>query len=268
MRHVGSAVSVLKEYQHDFESVDLERDDDGVLTATLHTNGGSLVWGTTIHRELPEALARIGSDRETKVVILTGAGDAFCARADESLMQLGSTPGGWDRISWEAKRMLENLLALEVPVVGAVNGPARIHAELVALSDIVLASETAYFQDLPHLPFGVVPGDGVHVVWPALLGPNRGRYFLLTGEKIDASEAHRLNIVGEVLAPDALMGRARELAGQLAKKPVLTLRSARVLLTQRLKRMILDDLGAGLSLEGLTLMDARARDSGGMVEKV
>jgi enoyl-CoA hydratase/carnithine racemase len=100
-------------------------------------------------------------------------------------------------------------------VIGAVNGQARIHAELAVLSDIVLAAETAIFPDAAHFPNGVVPGDGVHVAWPLLLGPNRGRYFLLTGEEISAQQALSLNFVAEVLPPGRLLPRAREL-GQSA----------------------------------------------------
>jgi enoyl-CoA hydratase/carnithine racemase len=59
-----------------------------------------------------------------------------------------------------------NLLDIEVPVIAAVNGPALIHAEIPVLSDIVICSEKAEFQDAPHFANGVVPGDGVHVVWP------------------------------------------------------------------------------------------------------
>jgi enoyl-CoA hydratase/carnithine racemase len=79
-----------------------------------------------------------------------------------------------------------------------VNGPVNIHAELAVLSDIVLASENAAFQDAPHFPNGLVPADGVHVIWPYLLGRNRGRYFLLTGERLSAQEALRLGVVAEV----------------------------------------------------------------------
>src|ERR1700737_4584120 len=92
----------------------------------------------------------------------------------------------WDHIYKDAKHLLMNLLDIEVPVIAAVNGPALIHAELAVLSDIVIASENAEFQDGPHFPNGVVPGDGVHVVWPLVLGINRGRYFLLSGQKLSA----------------------------------------------------------------------------------
>ena len=81
------------------------------------------------------------------------------------------------------------MLDIEVPMIAAVNGPARIHAEIPVLCDIVLASEDAVFQDLPHFINGTVARDGVHLVWPLLLGLNRGRYFLLTGQELSAQQA-------------------------------------------------------------------------------
>src|SRR5258705_280740 len=79
-------------------------------------------------------------------------------------------PDYWDRIYIEGKDLLMNLLDIPVPVIGAVNGPAFIHAELVTMSDIVIASDTAIFADLAHFPGGTVPSDGVHVWWEMLLG--------------------------------------------------------------------------------------------------
>ena len=103
-----------------------------------------------------------------------------------------------------------------MPVIAAVNGPALVHSEYILTCDIVLASETAVFQDMPHLNFRLVPGDGVHVLWPHVLGPVRGRYFLMTQQKIAAEEALRLGVVNEVLPHDALMA-ARPGAGPAAR---------------------------------------------------
>ena len=110
-----------------------------------------------------------------------------------------------------------NLLDIEVPVIAAVNGPVNIHAEIAVLSDIVLAADHAAFADAPHFPNGLVPGDGVHVIWPYLLGRNRGRYFLLTGQRLSAQEALQLGVVSEVMPASRLLPRARELARQILK---------------------------------------------------
>jgi enoyl-CoA hydratase/carnithine racemase len=139
-------------------------------------------------------------------------------------------------------------------VIAAVKGPATIHAELAVLSDIVLAAEHAEFADLAHGPTGVVPGDGVHTVWPMLLGPNRGRYFLLTGQRLSAQEALRLGVVGEVLPAEQLMPRARQLAAQLASLPVRMLRYTRMLLVRDLRKRLRDELEVGLALEALAMI--------------
>ena len=145
-------------------------------------------------------------------------------------------------------------LSSAVPVIGAVNGPATIHAELAVLSDIVLAADHAVFADLAHVLNGVVPGDGVHTVWPMLLGPNRGRYFLLTGEQISAAEAQRLGAVAEVLPLDQLMPRARELATRLAQNPTRMLRHTRSVLVRHLRKRMADELGFGLGAEALATL--------------
>jgi enoyl-CoA hydratase/carnithine racemase len=160
----------------------------------------------------------------------------------------------WMRIHREALDLLNNLLAIPVPMIAAVNGPALIHAELAVLCDIVLAADTAEFADLAHVPGGAVPGDGVHTVWPMLLGPNRGRYFLMTGERIGAAEAKVLGVVGEVLPPDALMARAREHGERLAALPATMLRHTRTLLTREIRRRLMDELPSGLAHEGLTML--------------
>src|SRR5207245_10440162 len=120
------------------------------------------------------------------------------------------------------------------PVISAINGPAWRHSEIPVLCDILLAAETAQFQVSAHFTSDVVPGDGMHIVYPLLLGMNRGRYFLLTGQTLDAAEALRLGLVAEVLPADKLLARAWELADDLVRKPTLLLRYPRLRFTASL----------------------------------
>ncbi len=138
-------------------------------------------------------------------------------------------------------------------MISAVNGPAARHAELPVMCDIVLAAEDATFQDSAHYVGGLVPGDGVHVVFPMIMGLNRGRYFLLTGQVLDANQALEAGLVNEVLPRDELLPRAWELARQLMRQPEMNRRYARLLLTEQLRRQINELLPYGLALEGLAI---------------
>lgn len=251
----------LKDYADKFSCITFSR-EDGVLEMTMHTRGGPAQWGTSLsslHKELGEAFALLALDRDNKVVILTGTGDSFITQFDEQ-ENFAETDMShmWARIHQEGLELLNNLLAIPVPMIAAVNGPALIHAELAVMCDIVLAASHAEFADVAHVPGGTVPGDGVHVVWPMLLGPNRGRYFLLTGERIGAEEARGLGVVGEVLEPDALMPRAREHARRLAALPGPMLRHTRAILTREMRQRMVAELSAGLAHEGLAMLSYSA----------
>ncbi len=231
----------------------VDRDAAGVLTLRLHSDGGICVWGAGPHAELADLLGLVAQDREARVVVLTGTGEEFIRLPEGGprwLSRGGLAPSGWDRVIREGNRLIHNLLDVEVPMVAAVNGPALVHCELALLCDVVIASPTAVFGDAAHFPGGLVPGDGMQVLWPMLLGPNRGRHLLLTGATLDAAEAKALGVVGEVVADP--LARAREVAEGLARNNPALLRSTRAVLTRPLKRAMADDLHLGLALEAFT----------------
>jgi len=242
-------MSAFDDYAGAFEHVSMRR-EDGILELTLHSEGKSLVWGSAPHTELGHCFARVGCDPENKVIILTGTGENFIAELDRSWAR-EMTPELWAEIYAHGRRLLMNLLEVEVPMIAAVNGPATVHAELALLCDIVMASQEATFKDAPHFRFGTVPGDGVHLVWPLLLGMNRGRHFLLTGKKFSADEALSLGLVAEVMPREQLLDRAWEQARDLAQRPMITLRYTRLAITQLLKQALQANLSHGLALEGL-----------------
>jgi enoyl-CoA hydratase/carnithine racemase len=228
--------------------------EDGILQITLHSDGEDLVWNPITHQEITYLLADVGADLENKVVILTGTGDTFihhhCLPAAEAMPSQ-------QQIHRNVVKLLLNHLDVQVPMIAAINGPATIHAELGLLCDIVLASEAATFQDAPHFSSGIVPGDGVQLVWPRLLGLNRARYFLLTGQTLSSSQALELGVVNEVLPKDELLPRAWELARMFAVKPELTLRLTRQALLHDIKRAVLDTVPLGITLEMWAMTEHR-----------
>jgi enoyl-CoA hydratase/carnithine racemase len=215
------------------------------------------VWDWKAHDEMSDAFADIAGDREIRVLIHTGTGENYNANwgpdpSDKPMYLAMDGQRGLEKLdekAWYGRMLIENVLSIDVPMITAVNGPCNIHSEIPLLSDIVLASDNAYFQDLPHFPRGMVPGDGQHVIWPAIVGRNRARYFLLTGKKLSAQEALEWGAISEVLPKDRLLDRAWELARELAKCPPLTLRYTRMLFTQDLKRAFLNELNHGIARE-------------------
>ena len=242
------------DYATKYQTIRMER-RDGILQMTFHTDGGPLQWGLLPHGEFPQAFRDVGADPENKVVILTGTGDVFSGPRAAGGTGMRSTPAQWDRVYWEGKHLLMSLLDIEVPMISAINGPAWRHSEIPLLCDIVLAADDVRFQDSAHFPNGMVPGDGMHIIYPLLLGWNRGRYFLLTGQILDAAKALELGLVSELLPRPDLLPRAWALAEQIARQPALLLRYTRVLFTQPLKKQLVDYLGYGLALEGLSVVD-------------
>lgn len=238
-----------------FDTIAITR-QDGIVELRLHHRGGPALWAPWggLHRELGRAFAGIAADADVRAVIITGTGEDFCAGFDTGVAPPPLSPAMWDVILREGRDLLTNLLAIEVPVIAAVHGAAFVHAEIPLLADIVLASETARFADKAHAIAGVVPGDGVHIVWPMLLGPNRGRYFLLTGQEIAAREALSLGLVGEVLPADRLTDRAWEHARAIAARPPLANRYTRLLLTRHLKERLAAELEQGLTMEGMAVL--------------
>ncbi len=175
------ALIKFDDYAKKYHHIKMER-RDGILQMTLHTNDAELKWGMGPHEELSYAFNDVARDHENRCVIITGTGDAFCAEVDAGKgrgvpitgdgapQPAGVRATTWDHIYNDAKYLLMNHLNIEVPMIAAVNGPALIHAELAVLCDIVIASPNAAFQDAPHFPNGIVPGDGVHIDMAARAG--------------------------------------------------------------------------------------------------
>jgi enoyl-CoA hydratase/carnithine racemase len=247
----------FEEYSALYKTIQMRR-EAGVLEMKFHSEGAPLRWTLQgSHRDFEGAFLDVGRDPENEIIIMTGVGDEFSGPT----VEFGGDPARralrasqWDPMQLEGKRLIMNLLEIEVPVISAINGPATRHPEVPLLADIVLASDDTVIQDSAHFRGGMVPGDGVHVAFPAVMGLNRARYFLMTGQSIDAQTALQWGLVNEVLPKAKLLDRAWEWARTLLKQPALVRRYTRMLMTQPIREEMTRQLAFGFALEGLARM--------------
>ena len=246
---------------NEYRYVKLER-RNGIMQMTLHTDGGPLRWSLDAQVELAAAFAEVGGDRENRVVILTGTGKEFSGpRLDPNAPFFHGTqltPSGVYHVFRNARRLVNALLDVEAPMIAAVNGPAKRHADLALMCDIVIGADDVTFEDTAHFHNGgIVPGDGINVVYTLLLGLNRARYLMLTGQVLSAREAKDLGLVAELMPRDELLPRAWALAEQLAKKSDILLRYTRMVLTHPLRKALDEGLQYYLAMEKLSTLDKR-----------
>jgi len=179
-----------------------------------------------MYDELLSALAEIGKDDGTRVLILTGAGRAFCSGYDFNtrfFRGLRATEHVQRQVRdgvMEAGQPILALRRLAKPIIAAVNGYAIAGGFSLALaSDIIVASEKAKFSE-GHISFASHPDCGTTHFLPRLLGTGRAFEFILTGKTIDAKEAEKIGLVNRVVAPEELERVAKELAQAIAKTPL------------------------------------------------
>ncbi len=166
--------------------------------------------------ELSSHLQEIQSDPRVGCLIITAAGKAFSAGAD--IFEYGEMKSIHDFIEFTnfGNKLYDSIVASEKPVIAAVNGYALGGGfELALACDIIVASENATFG-LPEIKIGLIPGGGGTQRLPALVGSKVARELLMTGDSITAQEAHRLNIVSDVVAPERLMEESEALATKIA----------------------------------------------------
>jgi enoyl-CoA hydratase/carnithine racemase len=251
---------VFDQYKDKFPHIKMERSDEGILLMTLHNGeGGEFEWSFDNHHEISYVWRDVGGDPENKVIILTGSGNAFLRREylhagaiDRSGMDDAANRAvEWIDAHGHGKRLEWDLMEIEQPMIAALNGPCSIHAEIPLLCDIVLAAEHTILADAVHFEFGLVPGDGVQTIFPLLMGFNRARYFMLTGQQLPAETCLEWGLFNEVLPREDVLPRAYDLARLILKSPPMTVRLFRPVLMQQVKRQMLESVTHGLLAEGL-----------------
>src|ERR1700756_1149640 len=228
-----------------------------VATVTLNRPAQLNAVNAALHHEFEQIWLDLAEDRDVNAILLTGAGKAFSVGGDLTSRDKPTKDkgrGGRRIVMADGRRVIENLLDVEQPIVAAINGDALGFAANVALlSDITVVSETAKLADT-HVALGAVAGDGGAVIWPLLIGPNRAKEFLMLGDTISGADAARIGLVNYAVPAAQVVPKAKELAQRLADGPTWAIRWSKLAVNKWLKQQANLIMDAGLAYEAVSLM--------------
>lgn len=220
---------------------------DRILCLTLNRPDRMNAVNPALHTELTRIFADIKRDNDIQVVTLTGAGKAFCAGAD--LKEPVPDRQTMDRVFVEAREILLNILEIDKPIIAGVNGPAAgLGATLALFPDIVIASDRARIGDT-HVKVGLAAGDGGAVIWPLLVGVNKAKELLMTGDIIDAKEALRIGLFNHVVPHEELDRTVMDMAYKLTTGHQQAIRSTKKAVNLYLKWMLNQVFDYSLQME-------------------
>jgi enoyl-CoA hydratase len=208
-----------------FRNLSIARIDAAAVVTIQRPEKLNALDGDTV-AELDRAFRSLAAEQDVRGIIITGAGEkAFVAGADiTELSRMGPLDGvATSRQGQDAFRFLERM---PKPVLAAVNGFALGGGlELALACHLRVASEKARFG-LPEVKLGIIPGYGGTVRLPRLVGRGRALELILTGEMIDAAEAHRIGLVNRVVAPERLRAEAESLLATILRNGPVALAMA------------------------------------------
>jgi enoyl-CoA hydratase len=212
-----------------FKEVKIENQDMVLILTMLRP------WTYTLIAELKEIWAMIPADNDVRAVLLAGSGSDFSlpvgnlplhppVKQTHPLRGLELSGTAVHEGASYHMSALKALLDIPQPVVAAVHGRCTgLTANLVLFCDVIFGADNLQFGD-PHITSGLVPGDGATVIWPMLVGPNRAKEYLLTGDLMTAAEAERIGLINRVIPAAELRSSALAFAKRLAAGPPLAIR--------------------------------------------
>ena len=233
-----------------------------ILTVTLRGTTPMNAVDASMHHELSRVFLEAQDDPDSDLIVLTGAGRAFCAGGDAAWFQEHlRDPKSFRAIAPEAKRIVTTLLDLEKPIVCRLNGAAAgLGATIALLCDVVVAADSAVIGD-PHVKVGLVAGDGGALIWPQLIGFARAKELLMTGEMLGAARAAELGLVNHVVPADQLDARVAEVAGKILANPRWAVRWTKTVTNIPLRALAAQLGDAAVAYEILTNLTEDRREA-------
>jgi enoyl-CoA hydratase len=221
--------------------------DDHTATITLNRPERRNAINQALLKSLYDCLDEVASNEGIRAAIITGSGKTFCSGLDLSVL-------GTDRLfdpRGDGSDLIDILGRCRKPIIGAVNGHAITGGFELALNcDFLIASENASFADT-HAKVGIHPGWGMTQLLQEAIGRRRALQMSLTCQFISAEKAHQWGLVNEVVPPDMLMPRARQIASAVGAVNQDMLHTVKSLIEFR---------------SGSTLIQALARERDGFID--
>ena len=226
--------------------------DGRLLTLTLD-NPPMNVISQGLHTELSRIFYEVQVDEEVDVVVLTGAGKAFSAGGDIPLMQMRiDHPEMCYPKNAELKQIVFSLIELDRPVICRINGDCvGFGLTMALLCDITIASESARLGD-PHVRVGYATGDGSAFIWPQLVGYQRAKEYLLTGDLLDASEAARIGLINHAVPAEALDAKTEYFVNRFVNGATKAIRWSKLSINIPLRVLAHSVMDASMAYQTLT----------------
>ncbi len=241
----------------EFQELQYEVDDEGIAAITLDRPEARNAYSQTLIDSLVQALGVASKDERVRVVLLTGAGRSFSAGGDLQLMKdhAGMFEGDPATLRQQyldgIQQIPQAIHKFRKPIVVAINGAAiGAGLDLACMGDIRIASSQAKFGST-FIQLGLIPGDGGAYFLPKVVGFPRALELILTGKVINAIEADRIGLVHEIVEPDFLMARAREVALHIAQHPPHAVALAKNLVYRSWNRELDDALDLAATYQGI-----------------
>ena len=202
---------------------------DGIVTITFNRPEKKNALNPQLHREMLEILRELRDDWSTRIIVLTGAGDSFCAGQDlkEFFAETHGKPEESQRVTRLAMEWGELLRLMTKPTIAKVNGWCfGAGLRVMGLCDIAIASEQAVFG-LSEINFGIFPAGGALKVPVELLSHRDALYLTLTGDRLSAAEAEKIRLINRAVPHDRLDAEVAALAQKLKEKNPVALMLAK-----------------------------------------
>jgi enoyl-CoA hydratase len=210
-----------------------------------------------MHEGLEIAFRELSYHPDVGAIVVTGAGEVFCAGGD--VKDYGGKPTPLEVL--RNRDLVWAMARCEAPLLSAVNGAARgLGATIALMCDVCYMADTASIGDV-HTQFGLPAGDGGQVIWPLLVGPNLAKEYLMRGIAIDAREAERIGLVNRVFPAAELLERTLACAREIAARPAAGVRWTKL----AVNKLIVDQLNLTLDF-GLASEMLAARGAGSLDE--